>query len=222
MTFHISEELTVKQVRRFLGWFFLALGLISLFYNPISGIVFALWGILLLPITHQFASSRTIALEWWKCWIIAIVGFILIAVATPRESQIVNRPTPSSPSPSITKSAKPKLLPKPLPRQSPKVLTPDQRAEMFRLRFYDEVDQRATGIGIKGKLASTTMQNWEEQKDGVRLGFEQTCTQMVESPDALATAESAYRANERTIPLDQLEVFYESKYAAAKAIGCAE
>jgi hypothetical protein len=88
----------MRVVRRFLGWFFLVIGVFGFFQQPISGLVFISWGVLLLPFTNQFAANRGWDLNLWKRLGIAFIGFVLLGLTTPRSQtqQIAVSPSKSS------------------------------------------------------------------------------------------------------------------------------
>lgn len=93
----------MRAVRRFFGWFFLVIGVFGFFQQPISGLVFTSWGVLLLPFTNEFAANRGWHLNLWKRLAIVFIGFVLLSLTTPRSQtqQIAVSPTPS-PVPTIT------------------------------------------------------------------------------------------------------------------------
>lgn len=88
--------------------FFLVIGVFGFFQQPISGLVFISWGVLLLPFTNQFVANRGWHLNLWKRLGIAFVGFVLIGLTTPnsRTQQIAVSPT-LSPVPTTTTSPLP-------------------------------------------------------------------------------------------------------------------
>lgn len=87
----------MRAIRRFFGWFFLVIGVFGFFQQPISGLVFVSWGVLLLPFTDKFAANRGWHLNLWKRLGIAFAGFVLIGLTNPnsRKQQIAVSPTPS-------------------------------------------------------------------------------------------------------------------------------
>ena len=60
------------------------------------------------------------------------------------------------------------------------------------------------------------MQKWEEQEEGVELGLKYACQDIKDFSTAEAAAQSAYEVNQQSIPLEQLQVWYKAKFAAAK------
>lgn len=137
-----------------------------------------------------------------------LLGLSLAIACVSCSSELTPQPSPQATNPSPV--ASPTV--KPSPSQPPKPLTLEQKAERFRLQFYKEVEK--LGSGITTKYAVTTMQKWEEQPSGVEAGFENTCQETREFKTADDAAQSAYDANQGTIPLNQLQLWYKAKFAA--------
>ncbi|MGV0023623.1 SH3 domain-containing protein [Phormidesmis priestleyi] len=95
------------------------------------------------------------------------------------------------------------------------------KPELFRQRFYEEVERLAGSFNVKAKYARGTMQSWESQTEGVELGYRYSCEDITQfNGDAMAAAQSAYEINQYSIPLDQLQVHYQAKFQAAEYAGC--
>ena len=87
-------------VHRLLGWVFIVMGMYGLFRQPIAGLVFLSWGLLLLPFTNKLAARGGWQLTGWQQLGIVVVGIALINLTTPRsrlpQSVTVSSPVPSS------------------------------------------------------------------------------------------------------------------------------
>jgi len=102
----------MQTIRRFLGWFFLALGVVNLPPNPIFGVILLLWGILLLPAVNRLLEDRGWYLGGWKRLGIVVVSFIIMIAATPS----TDSPEPeANPTPTAISS----VLPSPTPSLTP-------------------------------------------------------------------------------------------------------
>jgi hypothetical protein len=103
----------MKTVRRFFGWFFLVIGALGLFQQPITGLVFLSWGALLLPFTNQLAAKRGLHLDVWKRLGIVAIGTILVNLTAPRfqPSQPTTQQVTPSPLPSQSVPTTPSSTP---------------------------------------------------------------------------------------------------------------
>lgn len=98
----------MKVVRHFLGWFLIAVGVLSFSQRPIAGLVFISWAVLLLPCTNQFAAKRGWDLNLWQRFGIILFGFLLIGLTNPR---LQTQQTATSPTPATTPIATVSPLP---------------------------------------------------------------------------------------------------------------
>lgn len=89
--------------------------------------------------------------------------------------------------------------------------------ERFRERFYEVISRQPHS---RSSYARQAIQNWEAQ-GGVELALRYACEDLLEySGNSEQLAQSAYAANNYTIPLEQLLVHYEAKFSAAEYAGC--
>jgi hypothetical protein len=156
----------MRAVRRFLGCFFLVIGVFGFFQQPISGLVFISWGVLLLPFTNQFAANRGWHLNLWKRLGIAFIGFVLIGLTTPRSQtqQIAGSPTPSPvpttttsplPSSSAPTNVKQPTIPSPISKETSFSAMVEKKGLDFSYEVPGRVEETAQSIIV------TYTRTWE-------------------------------------------------------------
>jgi hypothetical protein len=96
-----------NTIRNISGCFFLFIGIFGCSKQPILGLVFISWGVLLLPILNKLAASKGWRLNSWTRIIIVFIGCILINIFTPQAKEVTTDATPTSTptSPTTTSSS---------------------------------------------------------------------------------------------------------------------
>jgi hypothetical protein len=76
----VIQYLGIIFIRRCLGYFFLLVGLCNLSPNPLSGLVWIVWALLLLPLTYQLLAKRGWRLKGRVRFGIIMASLLLIFV----------------------------------------------------------------------------------------------------------------------------------------------
>ncbi|UBF27009.1 hypothetical protein K9N68_03240 [Kovacikia minuta CCNUW1] len=168
------------------------------------------------------ATRRTIRVALFIFPIVFLAILIWSAIPKSTNHLVVVQTTPISSPPlsgkEITAKVQPQTKTKPTEQPLPESIA---KSERFRQKFYEEVSELTGKFDVRAKYALQTVQSWETQPDGVELSYRYSCEDLIQfKGDAIAAAQSAYGANQFSIPLDQLQVYYTAKFTAAKYVGC--